>query len=396
MNNHSKLNILYTDIGRGHPFYLDGIISELRRSAPSRIILNIQNVFGISSGLSLRIWQSANILYRIGSQGGLAGFFYKAFRQRRKASSRGFGEYFMGRHIRRYIEKHPYPTLVAHPILVPLISDLVPAYYQHGEIAVPREALVDGCKAIFVPLEESYKGMKKSIDERTRVLTSGLCIERDLMEKAEQYFADRIRRIKGEAELTGGFFSSGAEPRAHVEKIIYGLRSLADSHHRALVFCKAGGRLEERLRRMDTRIFSADKFPEDIRGAIDRCRIVALQYDSREEEEALTARIFGHFDFFVAPSHERTNWAVGLGIPMFILHPIIGTFSPLNRKFLLEKGVAFELTEDREANELGHMVSKLQHNGSLEAAARRGYGSYKLNGFETIAQFLIEELAICD
>ena len=32
----------------------------------------------------------------------------------------------------------------------------------------------------------------------------------------------------------------------------------------------------------------------------------------------MTSALFDHFDFFMAPSHERTCWAFGLGLPMFI------------------------------------------------------------------------------
>ena len=73
----SKIDFLYTNIGRGHPFYLDGIMQALVRSGNISIVRQKHDVFELSSGLSLNGWQLARWLYQKGSSGGLVGSIYK-------------------------------------------------------------------------------------------------------------------------------------------------------------------------------------------------------------------------------------------------------------------------------------------------------------------------------
>ena len=51
---------------------------------------------------------------------------------------------------------------------------------------------------------------------------------------------------------------------------------------------------------------------------------LVVQHDSRREENAFAGKLFASFDYFVAPAHERSNWALGLGLPIFIIEPAIG------------------------------------------------------------------------
>jgi hypothetical protein len=93
-------------------------------------------------------------------------------------------------------------------------------------------------------------------------------------------------------------------------------------------------------------------------------------------------------DFFVGPPHERTNWAIGLGLPMFVLTPCIGPFAPLNLQLLERSGTALVLRSIGEASALGDTVIELRDSGELSRMAERGWGKYRIDGFEQIARFL--------
>ena len=82
----------------------------------------------------------------------------------------------------------------------------------------------------------------------------------------------------------------------------------------------------------------------------------------------------------------------GLGLPVFILFPIIGTFSPLNWEFMIKQGVAFDLDTDQKAINFAETLAALVEDGSLLKAARNGYDKFDINGFEAIADYLKGEL----
>jgi len=102
----------------------------------------------------------------------------------------------------------------------------------------------------------------------------------------------------------------------------------------------------------------------------------------------MTERLFRSFDYFVAPSHERTNWALGLGLPMFVVDPPLGSFAPLNREFLLAHSVARVIANAREASDLGESLDKLHKSGELQQMAAAGWGRYDAQGFSRIAEML--------
>ena len=93
-------------------------------------------------------------------------------------------------------------------------------------------------------------------------------------------------------------------------------------------------------------------------------------------------------DFFVGPSHERTGWALGLGLPMFVLTPCFGPFAPLNLLLLERSGTGVAINSLREASALGGTVIKLRESGQLTRMSERGWGKYRIDGFEQIARFL--------
>jgi len=393
MSKKKQLNILFTDIGRGHPFYLDGIIESINVKYSDRIQLNIISVFSISHDLSLKLWRFVRWLYKIGSQGGIIGRLYGAIRQGRNTNRYGIIERCLARDIRKYIAKFRYPTLVAHPVLVPMISDIVPVYYQHGEIAVPDEAVVKIAERVFLPLKESRDKFMRAGISGERLITTGLCIEKQLAEKVSECFNRRVSAIKNGDTLLGAFFSSGAEPVQHIRKIILALDSLKKSGGRAIVFSKKGGNLEKALNEFsDIKIINVDCSTAYIESTIRSEHISVGLYNNRPEENKLTNSLFKYFDYFAAPSHERTNWAVGLGLPMFILHPVIGTFSPLNRQFLLKRNVAIDIDTDQKAGDFADMLSKLEGDGTLVKMAQNGFNKYNIDGFEKIAENLLNEI----
>jgi hypothetical protein len=111
-------------------------------------------------------------------------------------------------------------------------------------------------------------------------------------------------------------------------------------------------------------------------------------FDDRRQLDGLTARLFDRFDYFVAPSHERSNWALGLGLPMFVVDPPLGSFSPLNREFVLAASVATILAGRAESLDFGGKLGELRARGGLAEMARAGWGRFDIRGFVNIAQFL--------
>ncbi|PKK83844.1 MAG: hypothetical protein CVT49_06225 [candidate division Zixibacteria bacterium HGW-Zixibacteria-1] len=393
MSEKAVLNIIYTNIGRGHPFYLDGIVRCLKKSYKNEISLNIKDVFELSSGVSLQLWKTVRALYHCGSQGGPVGHIYNIVRKRNSPQTSSSVVRLMAGDIRKYIKSNRHPTLVAHPILVPMIADLAPVYYQHGENAVPAEAIIRGAKRIFVPTSQAAAFFSESGINKESIYTSGLCVENELTEKAEQDFNDRLRRLERKDVLTGAFFSSGAEPRQHVRKIVLMMASLAKNGQRAIVLCRKGGRLEKALaKEIGLNSADLDIADDNIKQVLERENAAAFSYSSRSEEIELTNRLFSYFDYFVAPSHERTNWALGLGLPMFIVHPIVGTFSPLNRQILLDNRVAADIDSDKKGADFSSVLMDLNKEGILAGMARNGFGKYNVDGFQKIAKHLAGEL----
>jgi hypothetical protein len=393
MNDKHQLNILYTNIGRGHPFYLDGIVESIRKKYSGRIKMNIVDAFEISSGRTLLLWRFVRWLYRAGSQGGVIGRLYHAFRKGRNPNRSGLLEKQLARDIRKYFTKNKYPTLVAHPILIPMLADIVDVCYQHGEIAVPDESIVHGARYIFVPLQTSKKIFTGAGLPEKDIVVSGLCIEPELAEKSREYFERRLKRIKNGRTLCGGFFSSGAEPKRHIEIITWALESIRKTGGRTCIFFKKNGLLDKTIAaRLPVKVIDDVDRINNIDELLQSENMLAFSHINRQTENNFIKHLYRYLDYIVAPSHERTNWAVGLGLPMFILHPIIGTFSPLNRQFLLEQGAAIDLDSEDKAKKFGQILNETLRDGSLLKMARNGYGNFELNGFETIAGFLKNDL----
>ena len=389
----NNINLLYTNIGRGHPFYLDGIIEALIKKQSISLIKNENDVFKISHGTSLLVWKTTRWMYYKSSSPGILRWFYNKIRTGRKYSEDKRLVKYLGRDIIEYYKNYPNPIMVAHPLLVSILKGRKGIIYQHGELVAPDESIVSGADFIFVPTKEVARKFIASGYHKDNIIISGLCIEPAIMKKAEDAYKGRIDRLVESRHLTGAFFSSGAEPSTHVYLLSLAAASAVKAGGKALIFAKKGGKLELKVKKIFSKsrinfltINSTDNFPHELPETL----IVTFQ--SRREENILTAHFFQLFDYMVAPAHERSNWAVGLGLPHFILKPNNGPFAPLNAEFLMKSGVSEEIVLNIDANLFGAMLERCQKSGKLIEMAKHGWNKYKINGFFKIADFLINKL----
>lgn len=376
----APVDFLYTNIGRGHPHYLDGIVEVLDPSRVGRV----HDVFEISWGVGRLGWHLARSLYRSGPS--RAGFdpIYNRIRRNADFDRPGFMLKAMGGAVRSTHMHGTHPLIVAHPMLVGILKKRRNLIYQHGEIAVPDDAVVNGEHTILVPDSGAADCFMKAGLSSDQLVVTGLCIENDIVDQAETCFGPRLQRLEQAEALTGAFFSSGAEPRRHVEVITRASFAAAREGHRVLIFARRGGRLE----RHAISAFEHGGIP-----LAERTRSYAIEnatlclYADRHELNALTSALFAHFDFFMAPSYERTCWALGLGLPMFLAEPAIGSFAPLNRQRLLTEGVAQSIGLD-EAAQFGASIHGMAADGKLVRMAKAGRRRDECGGFRKISEWL--------
>jgi hypothetical protein len=372
-----RINFLYTDIGRGHPHYLDGIVECL----PPERIGSVTDVFKETSGLARAAWRLARSTYLGGARHPSLTALYNRLRARGDYNRGGPLQSVMGRPLQRIYAGDPLPLVVAHPILAAILKQKHNLLYQHGELVTPRESWVEGRHRTIVPTAATADAFIAAGIAAESLFVSGLCIEPALVEQAEGAFDARLDRLAGSGPLCGAFFSSGAEPRAHVDSLVAAARSAVAAAGRALVFARRDGAL---MRRLGGALMAR---PSEPRG--EAHEVVALcLYDGRRELNELTARSFGDFDYFVAPAHERTHWALGLGLPVFVLGPSVGSFAPLNRELLLAARVAGTIDDLDAAASFGELLCMRRRTGELRAMAEAGWGRFDAQGFHNIAEML--------
>ncbi|HWR83180.1 MAG TPA: hypothetical protein VN285_07750 [Candidatus Deferrimicrobium sp.] len=385
-----RINLLCTNIGRGHPFYLDGILEALTRRGQVGLVREHTDVLAVSCDVSRWAWQTVRWLYRNGSSPGLLSMVYNRLRASADYNRPSLFLKVMGRDVRRRFREDPDPLVVAHPTLVAIMRGKSDLIYQHGEVVVPREAAVAGASKVLVPTADAAEASIRAGYRSNDVIVTGLCIEPSLVKQAADHFAGRLDRLAGRGCLVGAFFTSGAEPLQHVQKLTRAAVSAVAGGGKAIVFAEHNGRLTrstmqafEKRHFPVTSLSSEDLIPSELP------EILLLQYCSRREEYGFAARLFRQFDYFVSPAHERTNWALGLGIPMFIVGPSIGPFAPLNREVLLSAGVAQPLDSVSATDGFGGLLEELRITGALQSMARNGWGRLSVRGFDRIAEFLI-------
>ncbi len=349
------------------------------------------SVFDESSGLSLAAWKLVRWLYVRGARGGILGRSYAKLRAGRDYNADSLLLNILARSLRNGFTDSKAPVVVAHPTLVAVLRGKCSLSYQHGELVAPGESLVRGATRVFVPTEDVANRFIAAGYTKEQVIVSGLCIEPSLAKQADDAFHARVDRINRRGPLTGAFFSSGAEPPDHVDLLTRAARSTVDSGDKIILFCRPNGqflkRAEQRLNdpAIECEIIdSTDFMPKDLP------QVLIVTHNSRREETIFTSRLFPYFDYFAAPSHERSNWALGIGLPMFVIGPTIGPFSPLNRDMLLRSGVAEPIDRPLDAQQFGETLIHLRHLGRLTEMAINGWHKFSIDGFDKIADFLVK------
>jgi hypothetical protein len=386
-----RIRLLCTDIGRGHPFYLDGLRSHLASAELPNLLLESHRVTDLCSAAGGLAWRGIRFLYERGSSPGLWSAFYNRLREESDYNRDRPALKLLQASWDRRVRDHPAgPIVVSHHLLVAALRPHPLIWYQHGESVVPSEAVVRGAFRVLVPTEETASRFAGKFYRSDQVLVTGLCIEPELVAQADRAYRHRLERFSRAAPLTGAFFSSGAEPAQHVRTLAVAARSVVASGGRAFVVARRGGRLEAAVRHACT---SFGELParQPTEGPGDPPSLVLVSFNSRGDLDRLTAAYYGQFDYCLAPAHERTNWALGLGLPLFIVGPDIGPFAPLNRALLLGRGVAMALEETGGA--LGKTLDRLRGDGSLAEMATRGHGAYPIHGFSQAVRLLLAELS---
>jgi hypothetical protein len=373
---HSSLVSVCSEIGRGHPSYLDSVLlalDRLRREGPAIPRYMVPQLCTGTSGLA---WSMARTAYRLGGQGGPATWLYNRLRSP-DATPSGLQLRLLGSSLRKTFTGYEGVCIVDHPLLAQILASACRVAYIHGEISAPGLSAVPGAWRTFVPLEATAQKLEAFGVSHERLFVTGLVVEPELTDKAESTFRARIARLASDQPLTIGFFASGAEPRPHTAVIAAGLASVTRAGHKAVVSWGTG-------------MLKAAKTQFALRraGALDESFRVIWGRDRRSSTAAV-AGAFPDLDLMVCAAHERTGWAVGLGLPMLALLPHIGPFAPDNFAFASEQGVCLPLDGTAAAARLDDTLAELRRSGRLAEMARSGWGRYPINGAETIARALL-------
>jgi len=387
------LTILYTNIGRGHPFYLDGVVAEWARSGGDPAALELTDVFQVSTLVPRQMWKIMRTLYRRGSSSGPAAFLYGRIRGSTRLHRAGPALYLAGLTLRSRLAQSDAPVLVAHPLLVSILSGKRGLYYQHGEVVTPEQAAVTGAYVVFVPIEDAAAPFLARGYQREQIIVTGLCIEPEIVPRANEAYARRRARIASGPALVGAFFSSGAEPRLHVRHLTAAAMSAVRAGGRAVIFAQTGGALARQVALGAGRAGIPLTVQADppLPGEPPVGATLSL-YRSRADLNARVVRYFDFFDYFAAPAHERTHWALGLGLPMFVLGPHIGPYAPLNYARLVAAGVAGSIESAACALAFGTTLAQICKDGKLAEMAACGCGTLPLDGFAQIARHLADRM----
>jgi len=383
---------LGTDIGRGHPNYLDSIYYFLKKNYGEKLRIEYWTVFQKSRGFSLVAWKLVKFLYATGAKGGPATQVYNAFRSgQRNIQKETIALRVLGRDLKKVFTDSRLICVVAHPFVARMLVPVCRVFYVHGEIAAPRECAVRGIEKIFVPSLETRDKLVSAGADTTDIIATGLIIEPDFVKDAEEIYQSRIERLQSSKPLTIGFFTSGAYPQAHMEKIVAGVNSVVRHNMKAIVFCGAD---QAAYHWLCVRIRGAEVVEDrgdESSGKDSAVRLVTRK--DRQAETRRTAEFLPNIDAFVAASHERTNWAVGLGIPLFVLFPLIGTFAPQNFDFASRQGVVYPLKSLKEASMLGELINGFRGNGRLLRMAQNGFGTHRIDGARVTAAHIFQSIS---
>jgi hypothetical protein len=371
----SPLVSVCSEIGRGHPAYLDSVLTALARVDEGFHVPHF-TVPELCTGTSGLAWKLARQGYILGSQGGPATWLYNRLRSP-DAKPSGLQLALLGTSLRKAFAGYEGICIVDHPLLAHILAPVCRVAYLHCEIAAPGLAAVPGAWRTFVPLESTRQKLLAVGCQPSAVIVTGLVVEPELTDVAESAFQARITRLASDRPLTIGFFSSGAEPRPHSLSIITGMSSVTRAGHKAVISWGTGSikamKVQIALRR-------EGMAPESYR---------ILWARNRQAVTTAVAGIFPELDLMVCAAHERTNWAVGLGLPMFALLPNIGPFASGNYAFALEQGTCLPLEGVAGAAGLADTIAVLHRSGKLAEMARNGWGRHAISSAETTARALL-------
>lgn len=369
------ISVLGSEIGRGHPFYLDGTLRALRRAGRDHWITRQSDVFRISRGVSRAAWDLVHTLYRVAGKGGPVAALYGRLRKDSDYNRDSPLLKLLGADLRAWTAA-PGIVLVDHPAVVGALGGRADVWYVHGEMIAPPEAIVRRATRIFVPTEETAGDFMRGGMSPQRLVVTGICIENELVPTALEGIEARRGRIAGAGPLTVAFFSSGAEPPRHVEALVAAATALGrEGKHRAWVFARRHGRLLVAL--------------EEAGGGAIPPGVEVRTFHDRSSLDQVTASAFGEIDCVVSPPHERSNWAAALATPFFLVGPDIGPFAPRNRDLLLRRGVAAELGLEQ-ARDFSTWLDDLRREGLLQRMSNLS-GGVPYRGFERIAEVLAAE-----
>jgi hypothetical protein len=411
------ITAIYTNIGRGHPSYLDSLLTVLQKRCAN---LSYRTVFSAGSkgqeskGFSLLSWKLVAGLYLLGGRGGMSTRLYNWLRQSQtEISGDSTIIKILGCDLKRAYHSFDGICLVEHPIVARILADVCRTWYIHGEIAAPPECAIKGIEKIFVPLEETKDRLISFGADPETIVVTGLMIEPGLVETAEKSFQDRLKRIESSQPLTVGFFTSGAYPKEHMKEILWGAKSVIDQKMRAIIFTGTNPKkfelFKKQMKKWGVSVGSVGEVVvenpalrsepsgsktrggEDTDDGVKEEQNADMRLVTRKTRQADTQRaveLLPKIDVFVSASHERTNWAVGLGLPMFVLFPLIGTFASLNFEFAQRQKVTYPLDSLEKAKSLGKIINELRENGQLAQISRNGFGVHKIDGAQEAASQL--------
>jgi len=389
-NGRPPLVSVCSEVGRGHPSYLDSVllaIARLQSAATSGLGHDPESskdsghvphlaVPELCAGTSGLAWRLARLGYKLGSRGGVATWLYNHLRSPAARPS-GLQLSLLGSSLRKTFAGYEGICLVDHPLLAQILAPVCRVAYLHCEIAAPGLSAVPAAWRTFVPLESTRRKLLAAGCRPSAVHVTGLVVEPELADKAESAFAARLARFDSDQPLTAGFFASGAEPRPHAVSITTAAASVTLAGHKAIIAWGTGmlkaAKVQMALRRQWA-----------VEGST---RVIWAR--TRQASTSAVAKVLPDIDLIVTAAHERTNWTVGLGLPMFALLPNIGPFAAANFAFASEQGTCLPLATTADAAGLGEKIDKLRREGRLVAMARNGWGKHTINGAETIARSLL-------
>lgn len=363
-----RILAINVEIGYGHPNYLDYVLQAIKKIQPETKI-TYWDVLTQEKGFAKLFWQMAKLIYIIGAKGGILTDAYNKLRRQVKASNLPICN----------VAKPDFDRIiVSHPLLARYLQNV---WYIHGEIALPKECILHNVEKIIVPINYTTNKLIVNGISKKRILESGLLIAPDLVANAEENCIKRVSRIESNKSLTIGFFISGAYPVPHINKIIDAIGSIQKTRHRIVIF------LGTERKKADAFLTRLNRKAESLQKRdFLKNTILFVQGNTRFDYQKRVNRFVPLLDVFVAPSHEYTNWALGLGLPILTLFPMIGSYAQENFDFLTEQAVTCPIKSNDDACNLIKIIQELHGSGMLSEMAKNGLNKFPIDGAIKTAQ----------